>query len=219
MSRPRIAAPQLTALALADLRPGDHDDLEPNTDLDGVAYADLRGDALDLGGGSLIAGSSFDGVLVDELGLASSRIRESRFAQVATPVLKLARSNLMDVEFTGGRLGAVEAYELRAKALRVAGVKINYLNLRGAELTDVAFTDCTIDDLDLSGAKATRMRFRDCRIDTLNVRDARLTNVDLRDSQLGSVGAPFALTGAVLSEQQVVDLAPALAREIGIVVA
>ncbi|WP_235735289.1 pentapeptide repeat-containing protein [Nocardioides alcanivorans] len=215
----RIQAPQIDRIQLGELRDGDPDDLERNTDLEGVQYDGIRDGELDLGGGSLISQCSFRDLVVDELGLASSRIRETRFDRVATSVLKMARTNLMDVEFSGGRLGAIEAYDLRCKAVHFNGVKINYLNLRGAELVDVLFTDCIIDDLDLSQTKAMRVRLTGTRIGNLNVRDSKLTNVDLRGARIETVTGPFALAGAVLSSQQVVDLAPAMAREVGIIVA
>ncbi|HWD63259.1 MAG TPA: pentapeptide repeat-containing protein, partial [Humibacter sp.] len=72
------------------------------------------------------------------------------------------------------------------------------------------------DELDLGDATATRVAFERCSIDTLEVSHARMTDVDLRGADLGGVRGVASLRGAVVSFEQLMGLAPALADGVGL---
>lgn len=215
-ARPSVAAPQIDPVVLGDLGEGDPDDLEPNTDLQGVRFRRIGEGRIDLGGGSVIAHCEFSEVTADELSLASSRVEESRFTQLGVPVLKAARSNLRHVTVEAARLGAIEAYEANWKSVHFRGCKIDYLNLRGAETLDLLFTDCVIGELDLVQARTRRVRLAGTRLGNLTVHGSTLVDFDLRDAELARVTGVGELKGAVVSPLQLVWLAPALAAEFGI---
>ena len=42
------------------------------------------------------------------------------------------------------------------QSVRIDGGKLDFLNLRGAKLTDVLITDCIINELDLGSAAGTQ---------------------------------------------------------------
>lgn len=208
--------PQLRPLSLGELSQGSRALLEPNTDIYGVRYADIREDRLDLGKGSVVNGSHFSDVVVDEFVVASSRLVETRFEQTAAPVVKAARSAWRDVEFDGGRLGAIEAFDLDGRAVHFRGCRISYLNLRGSKLLDFSFTDCIIDELDLLQADARRFAFPGSRIGSLTVHNSKVADFDLRGAELSSVSGWTSLAGATLTEEQLMLLAPQMAAELKI---
>ena len=113
----------------------------------------------------------------------------------------------------------MQAYGGRLTRVTVRGGKIDYLNLREAHLTDVRFEGCVIGDLDLIGAHATRLVIAGCRIARLDLTRAVLTDVDLRTADLSRLDGLAGLAGATISQEQLLDLAPALAAHLRIVVA
>lgn len=213
-----VPAPRIDALVLENLFDGDSSLLEPGSDLDALRFAAIRGEMVDISG-STIMGCEFDDAVAGEFSMASARVAETRFRQIAVPSFKMARSVLRGVEFEGGRLGAVEAYDVECKAVHFNGCRLNYLNMRGSRLFDVAFTDCHIDELDLGQAKAQRMRFTGCHIGTLALHDNVFQDVDLRGAELEIVNGAASLKGATVSSGQLMGLAPQLATELGIRVA
>jgi len=63
------------------------------------------------------------------------------------------------------------------------------------------------------------MRFVGCRIGHLRVSQAKLTEVDISTAELSHVVGLDSLRGAIISEAQLHDLAPAFAEHLGITVA
>jgi uncharacterized protein YjbI with pentapeptide repeats len=209
-------APQIEPLRLSGLAAGDPADLTRNAELESVRYADLILPELVLAGAKL-DGVQFAGLVADETDLKGARLSEVHLDQANLPVVRAARSQWRDVHVTG-RLGSVEAYEAQWRSVHFVGCKLSFVNLRGAELIDVAFTDCIIDELDLVGAAATRVRLSQTRVNHLNVRQAKLRDVDLRGATLEVIEGLTDLRGATISSLQLTLLAPLFADELGLTV-
>jgi uncharacterized protein YjbI with pentapeptide repeats len=207
-------APQIDPLRLNGLAPGDPAELTRNADVESVLYKDLILPALVLAGAKL-DGVHFAGLVADETDLKGARLSEVHLDQANLPVVRAARSQWRDVQVTG-RLGSVEAYEAQWRSVHFVGCKLSFVNLRGAELIDVAFTDCIIDELDLGGAAANRVRLSQTRVSHLNVRQAKLRDVDLRGATLEVIEGLTDLRGATISSLQLTLLAPLFADELGL---
>lgn len=213
-----VPGPRVDPLVLENLFDGEPELLERGADLDDLCFARVRGEGIDVSG-STISGCEFNDLVADEFSVVTARVSQSRFTQLAVPYFRVARSVLRDVEFIGGRLGAIEAYDAQCRAVIFRGCRLSYVNLRGSTLTDVAFTDCQIDELDLGQANVERMRFQGSRIGVLALHQATLTDVDLRGAALEIVNGAASLKGATISPEQLMGLAPQLAREFGIGIA
>lgn len=212
-----VPAPRMDPLVLGNLLDGETGLLAAGSDLDAMHFAGVREQGVDISG-STIVGCEFDDVVADEFSVATSQVAEVRFRQFGVPLFRMARSVLREVEFDGGRLGAVEAYDVQCRALHFKGCWLNYLNLRGSKLFDVAFTDCQIDELDLGEVTAQRMLFTGSRVGILSLYGGALTDVDLRGAALEVVNGAASLKGATISSEQLMALAPQLAAEFGILV-
>lgn len=206
--------PQIAPLRLTGLTAGDPIDLTKNADLESVRYTDLIVSELDLSGARL-DGVHFAGLVADEADLKGARLSEVHLDQAALTVVRAPRSQWRDVRVTG-RLGSLEAYEAQWRSVHFVGCKLSFVNLRGAELSDVAFTDCIIDELDLIGAVANRVRLSSTRIAHLNLRQARLRDLDLRGATFEVIEGLMDLRGATISHQQLAALAPLFADEVGL---
>ncbi|MBA2954813.1 pentapeptide repeat-containing protein [Nocardioides sp. MAH-18] len=209
-----VRGPQLDRLHLDGLEDGDPDELRRDADLDGVRYADLAVPLLDLQG-ARVASSQWAGLSADEADLRGTRLTDVELDGVNVPVVRAARSQWRDVTVSG-RLGSVEAYEAQWRSVHVVGCKISYLNLRGAEVADLAFTDCVVEELDLVGAIARRVRLSGTRVGQLNVQHADLQDVDLRGATFEAVDGVLGLRGATVSPDQLALLAPLLAAGLGL---
>ncbi|MBB3042897.1 pentapeptide repeat-containing protein [Nocardioides sp. LMS-CY] len=189
------AAPRIDALP-ADLDDADPAELTRNAELETVRFA---------------------GLSVDELDLRSARLREVELDQVNLPVVRAARGQWRDVRVSG-RLGSVEAYDAQWRSVHFVGCKLSFVNLRGAELLDVAFTGCVVEELDLLDARARRVRLEDTRVGHLSLREGELRDVDLRGAELESIDGVRHLRGVTVSSGQLTLMAPLLAEALGILV-
>lgn len=210
----RCRSPQIAPLRLGALIDGDPADLTSDADLESVRYTDVSTSELDLSGAKL-DGVHFAGLVADETDLKGARLSEVHVDQANLPVVRAGRSQWRDVQLTG-RLGSLEAYEAQWRSVHFVGCKLSFVNLRGAELVDVAFTDCVIDELDLGGAATNRVRLCGTRVNHLNVRQAKLRDLDLRGATLEVIEGLTDLRGATISPLQLTLLAPLLADELGL---
>jgi uncharacterized protein YjbI with pentapeptide repeats len=90
------------------------------------------------------------------------------------------------------------------------------VNLAGAKLEDVVFEECEIGSIDARAAQLRSIAFVDCTIDEFNVSGATLSKVDLSGARLRSLLGIESLRGAIVSHEQLLDLAPVLAAQLGL---
>jgi uncharacterized protein YjbI with pentapeptide repeats len=164
---------------------------------------------------------SFTGCDLRRVGLDGTRLRGAHFHQVTlaeldAPDFAAPRSEWRNVSLTGSRLGSAELYESVWRSVTVSGCKINYVNARTAAWQDVVFAGCTLGELDLGEARVARLAFRDCRIEALTLSGARLADVDLRGAVLSGIVGVAGLAGGWITDTQLADLAPLLARHLQI---
>ncbi|RKE19191.1 pentapeptide repeat-containing protein [Streptomyces sp. TLI_171] len=207
--------------------------------LEDLPYAHL----LQRHAGPLRADTRYDTVHFDDLALTGqfggASFLECAFTAVRAEEAKLRRAGFNEVWMHGGRLVGVDLAESEWQDSEVdscvlAGVsayssavrrtvfrqcKLESVNLRGAVLRDVVFEDCLLRDVDLADAKLTDVSFPGCTLDEVRLRGAALKNTDLR--QAASLGLPdghLGLRGAIISMNQLLDLAPQFALALGITV-
>lgn len=212
-----IQGPKLRTSRPRDLEVGSVKTLERTGQADRVLLEDVDLTGMDLSGGRLTE-SRLRSVTLSDTDLSAASVLESDWERVSSPHLKAPRSTWRDVSIEGSRFGVAELYDTGISGLVLRGCKLDLVNLRNAVLTDVVFEHCTITELDISGARATRVRFSDCTIGTLEASGARLKDVDLCGAQLSRIVGLAGLKGAVISEEQLVELAPSLAQHLGLVV-
>lgn len=212
-----IQGPKLRTTRLDDLAVGSVGALERTGQGDRILLEDMDLTGVDLSGGGLTE-CLLRSVSLTDADLTAASVVESRWERVSSPHLKAPRSTWRDVSIEGSRFGVAELYDAGISGLVLRGCKLDLVNLRNAVLADVSFEHCTIAELDISGARATRVKFSDCTVGTLEAREAQIKEVDLRGAQLSRIVGLAGLKGAVISEEQLVELAPSLAQHLGLVV-
>ncbi|MFF2654523.1 pentapeptide repeat-containing protein [Streptomyces sp. NPDC058045] len=206
--RPELRLPVLTPWPDEPLSPGgDYDGLE-------LSDADLTGQD---GGGARLMDCLLRGCALDETRLARARVLDSRLDAPRGVGTDLSGATLRDVELVDARLGGTQLHGAELERVVIRGGKIDYLNLRGARLRDVVFEGCVLVEPDFGGARLERVEFPDCTLREADLSAATLSEVDLRHTaSLGIAAGLDRLSGAVISPAQLLDLAPALAAQLGL---
>jgi hypothetical protein len=217
MSASGISAPRIDPISLPELGIGRADQLGPRVDVDRVGFTDVDLSGVDLTGGRLEE-CAITRCRLEDAKLSAVRLLDCRLEGLDTPVLKASRPTWRGVELTASRIGSAELYDGQWRSVRVADCRLGYLNFRQGTLEDVLFTGCQIEELDLAGATLRRVGFVDCVIETLTVKGARMSDVDLRGIDLRTVSDVAGLSGATVGAAQLLELAPLLATEFGILV-
>jgi uncharacterized protein YjbI with pentapeptide repeats len=212
-----VAAQAPVEIALPELAPHPGGPLEAHGDYDAVSFTDL-----DLSGQIANNARFLDCGLTrcraDDVQLRRARFVETLVADLQAATLDLTESVWRDSLVTGGRIGAVPASSAKLTRMRFRGLKLDFLNLRGATLQDVVFQDCVLGEIDVTDATLTDVDFSGSRVDSLSVRNATLARVDLSGATLQLLSGLDNLRGAIISPAQLLDLAPLLAEHLGIVV-
>ena len=204
-----VAPTGLTDVDATTLSSGDHREGER------FANADLSG--FDLSGLTIME-CEFDGVTLTDAELRGSRFVETLITASFAPTLVAGRTSWRDVLIQAPRWGSAELFDADMNAVHIRGGKIDYLNLRGARLTNVLIEDCQIGELDLGGMRGDRVAVRGCRIGTLDLTRASNSSVDIRGSEFSVVNGLEGMRGVTVDESQLALLAPVLASHLGIVV-
>ncbi len=208
--RPEVRLPELVAY--------DGGEWEPEGDYDGLEFADA-----DFAGQSARGARFLDCAVRrcawDETVLTRARFIDSVLEGVRGVGTDLSQVSLRDVEVRDARLGGTQLHGAVLERVVVRGGKLDFLNLRKARLRDVAFEDCVLVEADFGGAELERVTFDGCTLARTDFTQARMRDVDLRGAAALDIARGIdRLAGAVISPSQLMDLAPAFAAEVGVLV-
>lgn len=153
---------------------------------------------------------------LDGVALPRARFVDSLIAGVYGASVDFTDSTWRDSHLSGGRLGALTLAGATWTGIRVQGSKLGFMSLAGARLEHVAFEGCEIGVLDARFADLRSVTFIDCTVDELNIAGATLSRVDLSGARLRSLVGVESLKGAIVSPEQLQDLAPLLASRLGL---
>jgi uncharacterized protein YjbI with pentapeptide repeats len=211
--------PRIEGIELEGLEPAPFAGSEPGVmagdRFEGLAFGDL--DIQDMRLPDVqIEESSIDRWSAGNAELGGLRLRDVTVGVLDAPVLRAARSSWHRVRVDSGRIGSADLAASRIDGLELVGMKLGFVNLRGATVADLLVRDCTIDELDLGGATLSRVAFEGCRIATIAGVADRVEHLDLRGASLERVDPVEGIRGATISSDQVYDLAPLLAAAAGL---
>lgn len=191
--------------------------LQTDADLDGeVLTGDLSGQSA---ANARFLECTFQRCDLTELKAPRARFSDTGLYAVHGAGVDLAESSWLDCVVKGARLGAVQLFGAELRRVRFEGCKIEFLNLRDARLADCAFVDCQLVEPDFAQATLERVDFAGSRLVAPEFGRATMKDVDLSGAELSGPKGLAGLKGATVSPVQLIDLAPALADELGIRVA
>ncbi|MEU7767488.1 pentapeptide repeat-containing protein [Nocardia sp. NPDC049190] len=192
--------------------------LEPEGDYDCVRVDGGRFDELD------VQNARFSQSVFTSTVITGGSMRYTRFADVWLRDVRwvgteLADTFWMDGELVSAAFSGVDFAGANLRRMRFEGCKFDSVTFRAARLREVSFIDCVLCDCDFGDAALTNITIPGSRLGGLSLHRARLSEVDLRGaSTLDIIGGLDSLRGATISTMQLIDLAPAFARAVGITV-
>lgn len=201
--------------SLPDLVPFDGDHLTAGGDYDAVDFVDGDFTGQDAADARILA-CRLRRCCLERLSLRRARILDSLMREVHGASVDLADSTWRGSHLSRARFGAMGLAGATWDGVRVRDSKLGFVNLAGARLEDVAFEGCEIGGLDAQAAQLRSVTFAGCTIDEINVSEATLFGVDLSAARLRSLIGVENLKGAIVSQQQLLDLAPILAAQLGL---
>lgn len=213
----RVLEPQLDEHRLDRLAEADAG--EP---IAGGSFEALRFTGASVDRASLVGTTFTECEIVDWAGervdLQGARLIETRISRFDVPHLTARRSAWRDVEMLSSRTGAIDGADSALHRVLIEGSKLGWMNLRSAELHDVTFRDCQIDELDLSMCTIARVAFENTSVHKLILTGARAKHLDLRGIELSSIDGIDGLCGAVLTRVQAAEMTEILAAHLGIAI-
>jgi len=156
---------------------------------------------------------------MDEAKLTGLHVVDTAWVRIAASGLAAPHSSWRDAAISDSRFGLLDLSSSTLLRLTITDAKIDFLNLRGSTIREVVLTRVKLGELSLTDATGTNLTLTDCAIDTVEFHNSRVATVDLSTSTMNRVEGFDSLRGVVVSLDQVLDLAPAMARHLGITIA
>jgi uncharacterized protein YjbI with pentapeptide repeats len=198
-----------------DLTDFDAERLESGRDYEGILFADRDFTGQDAEDARFLE-CRLDRCGLDGLSMRRVRLVDCLLAEVHGANVDLSDSTWHDTRMSGGRIGAMNLAGATWKRVRLEGVKLGFVNFAAARLDEVVFDGCEIGSLDAGAAQMRSVQFVDCAVTEINVDEATLAKVDLSGAMLRTLTGIGSLRGAIVSHQQLLDLAPLLASQLGL---
>lgn len=190
----------------------------PIGDGDAFSEAELAGASC---AGRRIEGLECIDVVFRDPDMSGAELRDCTFRDTAFENPNLATATLKGGSLTrvvieGGRLTGLQVIEAEVRDVVWRGCGADMAAFRHSRLLHVTFRDCSLREADFSGMRGEFLRFADCDLRGASFRHAELAGCELRRCRLDDIEGVEGLRGASLEVDQLIDLAPALARAMGI---
>lgn len=186
--------------------PGGVHPLDRLPPVDGDHPLDLRGAAVQarrISGVELPASSEIVDLVLSDCDVSAVVAQRSRLERA-----EVTRCRFRAVTWAGGVLRDVVLDQVRAEDLSVRFSTLRRVVLRG----------CDLPGLDLTEASLERVRFERCTLRGARFDHATMSQVTLTGCDLAGASGATSLAGASMDLDDVLTLAPSLARELGITV-
>jgi len=126
----------------------------------------------------------------------------------------LLRSELLGCRLSGAQLG-----EATITDVVFQNCKLNLLSFRACRLERVIFQNCVLDETDFTGARLTDALFIDCELNGTDFSRVQCRRVDMTRSGLSAIKGAASLKHVRIRPEQMMELAPLLCAEAGLVLA
>lgn len=146
------------------------------------------------------------------------QLQDCHIEQCDLTAASFADSGWHAVEVVHARCSGIQLQASLMKNVLFKGCKLDFANLRFARLENVIFNDCVISELDLYSAQLKNVAFITCDIEAMEFSEAKLQQVDLSGASIISLKGLRGLKGAVIAPEQMIQLAPYMAQEIGLII-
>jgi uncharacterized protein YjbI with pentapeptide repeats len=158
-----------------------------------------------------------------DVDLGEARLRALHLTDVIAERVDAANGDwgggeMRRVSFRDARLTGLNLSEAHIAEASFEGCRLDYVNFRHSRIEHALFEDCVLRSADFQSARIEATRFANCQLVDADFSKAQLSLTDLRGCELALTGSMLGLGGAIIDSLQLMDLAGALAAELGIAV-
>jgi uncharacterized protein YjbI with pentapeptide repeats len=125
---------------------------------------------------------------------------------------------MMRVEFLACRLTGIALGLASLRHVRFRDCKVDMASLRFIKCVAVEFVDCVLPGADFGRADLSGVRFDGCDLRGADFSHATVAGADFRGSRLDDIKGAAGMHGARIDHGQLLELAPYIAAEIGLIV-
>jgi uncharacterized protein YjbI with pentapeptide repeats len=150
--------------------------------------------------------------------LEGASLTHCRFEAIEADVARWRGLSARATAFRNSRMTGVQLNEAVLRDVLFEDTRLDMANLRLAALERVTFRDCSLAAADFGDATLSDVRFEGCRLRGATFRDASCRGTDLRGCSLEDLDGAGGLAGATIDPVQLMELAPVLARHVGLIV-
>lgn len=151
--------------------------------------------------------------------IGSLRIWDSIFVRCDLSANRLFGAGLLRSEFLGCRATGMQMGESTIKDVSFQNCKLNMSSFRKCKIERVVFENCILDDVDFNNATLTDVVFTKCELNRTDFGGSKSLRVDMTTSDIGMIRGVQSLRNVQIRPEQMIQLAPLLCAEIGIVTA
>lgn len=128
----------------------------------------------------------------------------------------LSAGGLHRVRFSDCRLAGIDFSRSTIKDVTFTGCRLDMANFRFAKLKNIRFEDCTLIETDFQVGELHNVTFEGCVIERAIFDQCKVYGVDARGSELREIHGWQYLQGLTIDHLQLIEIAPELARALGL---
>jgi uncharacterized protein YjbI with pentapeptide repeats len=159
--------------------------------------------------------SRIESMVVTGAALDTFELTDVACTKLEGAAVRAYKTNLLRVALADCRLTGAEFAEGNFEDCTFRNVKFDEAGFRFATFKRVRFENCILRQADFSNAKLSQVTFTGCDLEATNFVSASCTNVDITGEDFTQVKGVLGLKGATISTEQLMQLAPLLASELG----
>jgi uncharacterized protein YjbI with pentapeptide repeats len=159
--------------------------------------------------------SRIEGSILTGLSLDKFEMSDVVAVKLEAAALQAYKTRMLRVEVSDSRLTGSEFAEGSFEDCVFRNVKFDEAGFRFARFKRVRFVNCMLRKVDFSNAKFEHVTFIGCDLEETNFVSAECKSVDVTTEDLATVKGLLGLKGATISTEQLMQLAPLLASELG----
>lgn len=123
---------------------------------------------------------------------------------------------IIRTKFTKANMTGIQLPDAHIKDVVFKQCRINLSNFRKVNFERCAFIECDLAEADFAGAQLTNVRFEECVLSQADFSNTFCKRVEFSETNLSSIKGIAGLKGAIISEQNLIQIAPLLANNFGI---
>lgn len=162
-----------------------------------------------------IDSSRLEGCVLAGAALDKLEMTDTECAKLEAAALQAYKANLLRVVVSDSRFTGAEFAEARFEDCTFRNVKFDQAGFRFAAFKRVRFVDCMLRQADFGSATISHVTFSGCDLEGASFASANCSSVDISTEDLTRVKGVLGLKGATISNEQLIQLAPLLASELG----